>query len=232
MTKIIAIIPARGCSKRIPRKNIKEFHGVPMIQHTISMAKSSSLFDQIIVSTDDTEIANIAKRDDVKVHQRNRNLANDFTTTVEVISNILKADEYLALSEDTIVVCLYPVTPLLQYRRVKEAIDYLKDGNSTYIFPVHEFESPVERGFKLSLKNHPKIFFQKYFSKRTQDIEPTFHDAGQFYVASIDTWREMKPIISKNSKVIKLEKFETVDVDNQTDWNFVEELYSIRKKKD
>jgi pseudaminic acid cytidylyltransferase len=232
MSKVIVIIPARGGSKRIIKKNIKEFHGTPMIQRTIQLAKESGLFSEIVVSTDDQEISRICQLNEVNLHRRDAELSDDFTTTVEVVSNILLSERYKALSSDTIVVCLYPVTPLLQPRRISEAINYLQESNATYIFPVHEFDSPVERGFKLSQDNHPRIFFQKKFLKRTQDSEPTFHDAGQFYVANIETWRTKKPILSKFSRGLKLAKYETVDVDNQEDWEFAEELYLIRERQE
>lgn len=231
MSKVIAIIPARGGSKRIPRKNIKKFQGVPMIERTILMAKQSQLFDEIIVSTDDAEIRAIGESLQISVHKRSQALADDFATTVEVISNIVSENLIRNLSKGTVVVCLYPVTPLLRYQRIREAIENLKNSDATYVFAVHEFDSSVERGFKLSSENCPKIYLNKYLAARSQDIEPTYHDAGQFYVADIETWRAMKPIISNSSKVIKLEKFETIDVDNQADWNFAEEIYLLREAK-
>jgi pseudaminic acid cytidylyltransferase len=173
----IAVIPARGGSKRIPRKNIKEFCGKPMIAHAITAAKSSRLFEHIIVSTDDEEIATIAKDCGAETpFIRPAELANDYTATVPVIAHGIQ--ECLALGwKLNYVCCIYPGVPFLQIEDLKGALALLKQGDADYSLPVTEYPSPIQRALKRKDDGKMKPFSPKYELTRTQDLELAYHDA-------------------------------------------------------
>ena len=184
----IAVIPARGGSKRIPRKNINMFAGKPMIAHAITIAKSSRLFEHIVVSTDDPEIAAIARDWGAETpFVRPDELANDYTATVPVIAHGVQVCRDLGWTLDS-VCCIYPGVPFLQIEDLKGALTLLAKSDCDYSFPITEFPSAIQRALRRMDKGQMQPFYPQYELTRTQDLEPAFHDAGQFYWGKADAW--------------------------------------------
>jgi N-acylneuraminate cytidylyltransferase len=226
----IAVIPARGGSKRIPNKNIKILGGFPAIAYPIKIAKSSGLFKKIIVSTDNSEIANISKELGAEVpFLRSAKLSDDFTVTVDVIAD---ATKYLI--EQNIkfdyVCCIYPVTPLLKVERLHEAFKLITTGSWDYVFPALEFSSPIERSFKKNKSGKIEFTQEKFLNYRTQDISKTFHDAGQFYFGKTEAWVSKKSMLNGNSTFIELDKYEALDIDSMQDWDFIDKILKLNNK--
>jgi pseudaminic acid cytidylyltransferase len=204
----IAVIPARGGSKRIPRKNIKQFHGKPMIAWSIEAAKLSALFDHIIVSTDDAEIAKIAIDLGAEVpFIRSAELSNDFAGTTEVIAHATQwvIDQKLPLDS---VCCIYATAPFIDLGDIKRGCKELSSGDWDYVFTVTDFEAPIFRALKI-----------------------TYHDAGQFYWGRPAAWIESRPIFSNKSKPIVVPKWRAQDIDTNDDWLRAELIYNHLKSK-
>lgn len=219
----IAVIPARGGSKRVPRKNIKSLNGRPVITYAISLALESNLFDSVVVSTDDEEIREIALTWGAQVQGlRPKNLSDDFTTTVDVVAYEL--DIQIKNKNVDLVTCLYPVTPLLKKYHLESGINLLLETNSTYIISAVELPSPIERSFKLN--KSLKLELDPEFSpnSRTQDFKPSFYDAGQFYIGLSDAWSQRKPLIQDDSSALVLQPWEVIDVNTEDDWIVMEKL--------
>ncbi len=228
--KAIAIIPARGGSKRITRKNIRLLAGKPAIAYPINLALSAGIFERVIVSTDDAEIAGISRDLGAEVpFMRSAKLSDDFTVTVDVIAAVAAQLRDQGDVFDQIC-CLYPVTPLLKESRLTEALAVLKEGNWDYVFPAIEFPSPIERGFKKSISGGIEFCYPEFANSRTQDIKKTFHDAGQFYFGKASAWLEKKPILNGNSTFIEFDKNETLDIDDLEDWMLVEKLIEMQPR--
>lgn len=226
----LAVIPARGGSKRIPRKNVKDFNGKPVIENPIRLALNSGIFTNVVVSTDDKEIGAIARKCGANVpFDRGPSLSDDFSTTVEVISDTIQFELNNGRAYD-FVCCLYPVTPLLRVSRISEGLSRLKETKASYVFPAIEFDTPIQRAFKEGEKGFIELLNQDFANTRTQDISPYFHDAGQFYWARSETWLKKETIIGSNSQIIKLDKYEVIDIDNSHDWKFAEEISEIRSR--
>ncbi len=227
--KTIAIIPARGGSKRILRKNVKLLAGVPAIAYPIELALNSGIFERVIVSTDDPEIADVSRNYGAEVpFMRSAELSNDFTITVEVIADAVEQLQNLGESFDYIC-CIYPVTPLLRVNRLKQAYGAIESGKWDYVFPAIEFSTPIERGFKRGKSGVVEFSYPEFANTRTQDIEKTFHDAGQFYFGKTEAWLEKRPVLNGNSTFIELAKNETLDIDDLEDWELVEKLIIPKK---
>ena len=227
--KTIAIIPARGGSKRILRKNVKLLAGVPAIAYPIELALNSGIFDRVIVSTDDPEIADVSRNYGAEVpFMRSAELSNDFTITVDVIADAVKQLQNLGESFDYIC-CIYPVTPLLRVNRLKQAYGAIESGKWDYVFPAIEFSTPIERGFKRGKSGVVEFSYPEFANTRTQDIEKTFHDAGQFYFGKTEAWLEKRSVLNGNSTFIELAKNETLDIDDLEDWELVEKLIIPKK---
>lgn len=227
---MIAIIPARGGSKRIHRKNIKSFLGTPIILRTIKKLEESSLFSRLIVSTDDDEIANIAERAGAEVLVRNSILANDHATTQEVITNSLLQIREEINFENDLICCVYPVTPFLDTHYVENARKILIKDDLDYVFTAKLFEASPSRALKLSIENMSEMVFPENLSTRTQDLPAQYHDAAMFYLGRAKAWLKGTPVLHGKSKFIVIGKYESVDVDDEDDWNYAEELFRIRNK--
>ena len=231
MTKCVAIIPARGGSKRIPRKNIKNFHGKPLIAYSIEVALKSKLFDKVIVSTDDEEIAEIAKEFGAEVpFLRPKELSDDFTGTGAVINhaiNFLKEQ-----GENIDFVCtIYATAPLLQEKYLIKAYERLKDSNAKNAFSCTSMPFPIQRTFKITSNERCEMFWPENFSKRSQDLEEAFQDAGQFYWTNLNV-KSDDIIFGKDSIPIILPRYLVQDIDTQEDWTRAEFMYeSIKKDK-
>ena len=218
----VCIIPARGGSKRIPRKNIKDFCGKPMLARAIETAKNSQLFEQIIVSTDDSAIADIAQQHGATVSQRPAELADDYATTAAVIRHVLQS-----MPKASHICCLYPCTPLLKSQYLTDSFECWQSSNSLYCFPVLEFESNVLRSLKLSDAGEVSSMFSQHELTRTQDLPQAYFDAGQFYWGSREAWLS-EDKIHNHALGYVLPKYSVVDIDDDNDWRFAERLYQAQ----
>ena len=229
---MIAVIPARGGSKRVKRKNIKEFNGIPLIERAIEKIDSSGLFSQVFVSTDDIEIAKLAKKLGTKVVMRESELSNDSATTLDVISNFVRNFEESFSENNPIIGCVYPAIPLLDLKhRVTQAMELLKTADCDYAFPIIPIGHPIERSVTLNSSFYLKLNSEVSMSQNTQHFQQHFFDAGQFYLGKLLTWKEKAPIISARSRGLVLEKYEVIDIDDEADWRFAEELHDLRRHK-
>ena len=222
----IAIIPARGGSKRIPRKNIKIFGGKPIIAWSISAAKKSGLFDQIIVSTDDNEIAEIAKQYGAEVpFIRAENLSNDYAGTSDVIS---QATEWMINEGCCLeaVCCIYATAPLIQINDLIDGFNLLEAGDLDFVFSATDFSSSIYRSFKSDKKGISMIFPENY-SKRSQDFPDVFHDAGQFYWGRPKAWLKKKNIFHEKSKIVPIPRWRVQDIDTIDDWRRAELIFKM-----
>jgi len=223
----IAIIPARGGSKRIPRKNIKTFFGKPMIAYSITAAIESHLFEHVIVSTDDDEIATVARQLGAEVpFIRPENLSNDFAGTTEVIAHATQwaIDQSFAVDA---VCCIYATAPFVQISDLKRSFSMLQSGSWSYVFTVTDFDSPIFRSFKLIDDGGLEMFFPEYFSKRSQELPTAYHDAGQFYWGKPNAWIENQCIFDKHSTAIMIPRWRVQDIDTHDDWVRAEIVYKI-----
>jgi pseudaminic acid cytidylyltransferase len=221
----IAVIPARGGSKRIPRKNIRWFAGKPMIAHAIAAAKGSGLFDHVVTSTDDAEIANIAREWGAEVpFVRPPDLADDQAPTAAVMAHAVKACEQLGWSLDAIC-CIYPAVPLLDIADLAGALALLRSTGAEYCFPVAEFPSAVQRALKRDANGKMSPFYPQFETTRTQDLEPAFHDAGQFYWGMRQAWLTNHQIHS-HGVGFPIPNWRVVDIDTPDDWLRAESLYT------
>lgn len=217
----IAIIPARGGSKRIPRKNIKVFGGKPMIAHAITAAKNSGLFDHVLVSTDDAEIASIANEWGASTpFVRPAELANDFTATVPVIAHAIQACEVLGWSFDN-VCCIYPGVPFIEVLDLQGAFKHLEAGKADYCFPVTEFPSAIQRALKQNSDGVMQPFYPEFELARSQDLEPAYYDAGQFYWGKKEAWLT-NPRIHSSGLGYVIPSWRVVDIDTPEDWERAE----------
>ncbi len=215
----LAIIPARGGSKRIPRKNIKNFHGKPIIAYSIETAIKSGLFDEVMVSTDDVEIKNISLELGAKVpFLRSENTSNDTATTLEVIREVLESYKKEDRTFDE-VCCIYPTAPLMKSSHLTAGLDLLENEIAS-VFPVVPFSFPILRSLKVDEDNFVSMNWPEYSHTRSQDLPAAYHDAGQWY------WLRPELIsnslYSDNSKVIILSEMEVQDIDNESDWKMAE----------
>lgn len=218
-SKSIALIPARGGSKRIPNKNIVNFLGKPLIAYSIQTAQKSRCFDEIIVSTNCENIAKVAQEWGAKVpFIRPKELSDDFTPTLEVITHAIKA---LELKDEDRLCCIYPTAPLLQEKTIKEAFRVLKNS---YVFCACEFDFTPFRSF--SFENQTlQMLYPEHQNTRSQDLPSIYHDAGMFYLGYVKTFREKKPIFSPSSTPIILPRSQTQDIDTPQDLLLAELKY-------
>jgi pseudaminic acid cytidylyltransferase len=229
----IAIIPARGGSKRIPRKNIKVFHGRPVISYAIKAAQESGLFEEVYVSTDDDEIAEIAMSFGAQVPWiRSRNLADDHTGTTKVIQDaVVRLDKTLSELEN--VCCIYPATPMLKPEYLQEGLRILNDGKWDYVVTVSRAVAAPERLFLIGENGGINLKYPQHETTRTQDLAPTFYDAGQFYWGKKSSWVAAKSILSDNSTILELPRESAIDIDTIDDWQYSELMYkSLRKQEE
>lgn len=222
----LALIPARGGSKRIPRKNIKLFIDKPIIAYSIEVALNSGLFDRVMVSTEDQEIANIAKKYGATVpFFRSEKNADDYATTVDVIEEVLEFYTKQEVYFDQ-VCCIYPTAPFITSERLKEAQALLDVKDFDTVFPVLPYSFPVQRSFRLE-GDRAQLRFPEYKNVRSQDLEEIFHDAGQFYFFKTGTIEKNQGLWTDNSGVIILSEMEGQDIDTKTDWKLAELKYNL-----
>ncbi|MBO7081559.1 MAG: pseudaminic acid cytidylyltransferase [Neisseriaceae bacterium] len=222
--KSIAIITARGGSKRIPKKNIKIFCGKPIIAYSIEAAISSGLFDEIMVSTDSHEIAEIAKQYGAKIpFLRSEQTSHDFATTSDVLEEVICQYKKMGKEFDT-VCCIYPTAVFVTGEKLKKAMNIFETKKASCVTPVVKFSFPPQRAF--IIRNEQLAFqFPQYAKTRSQDLEPIYHDCGQFYILKTKDLMEQHTIAPLNTYPFILEETEVQDIDNPSDWEIAEEKY-------
>lgn len=229
----VAIIPARGGSKRIPRKNIKRFHDKPMIAYPIQAAIDSECFDRIIVSTDDDEIAAIAVEYGAEVpFIRPQELADDYVGTTPVIRHALKELSLSGCKVDYCC-CIYATTPLLTPEILKQGFQILKcESELDYVFSAARFSFPIQRALVKIGETGVKPFDRTSIPKRSQDLTPTYHDAGQFYWGKTKAFLdENSQVFGPNSSMLVLPNHLVQDIDTEEDWQRAELLFSIMQRE-
>ncbi len=220
----LAIITARGGSKRIPRKNIKIFHGKPMISYAITAARESGLFDHIVVSTEDAEIAAIARKYGAETpFIRPAALADDYTATVPVVVHGIQACRDLGWTFEQ-VCCLYPSVPFIQIEDLKGALSLLLEKRADYCYPVTEFATPVQRAFRRLDNGKMQPLYPQFELMRTQDLEPSYCDAGQFYWGKTEAWLNIPKMHSGGVGYV-IPNWRAVDIDTSEDWLRAEILF-------
>lgn len=225
----IAIIPARGGSKRIPRKNIKEFCGQPMISYAIRAARESGLFERVLVSTDDDEIAQVARTFGAEIpFIRPRELSDDFTGTSPVIVHAI--EELCAQgAEPDHVCCIYATVPFLEAPTLQEGYDALIEHQKSFAFSVTTFPYPIFRALKRSDEG-VEMIWPKYAATRSQDLMEAYHDAGQFYWGTREAWLSHRPIFSPDSAPVVLPRHRVQDIDTPEDWERAEWMYKAQHR--
>lgn len=226
----IAVIPARGGSKRIPRKNIKLFKGIPVIAYAINVAFESKVFDKIFVSTDDKEIAEISESFGAIVPWlRPSELSNDFATTLNVMQDTVKKLDSLLVDLEY-VCCIYPTTPLLQPLKLLQGLDILNQGDWDYVISASLSNTAPERMLTLGKHREIQMRFPEHELTRTQDLPSAYHDAGQFYWGRKSAWESALPLFTSKSTILELPRESAVDVDTLDDWVYAEQLYDLYRK--
>ena len=226
----LAIITARGGSKRIPRKNIKLFCGKPILEYSIEAAPDSGCFDQVMVSTEDAEIAEIARKAGAAVpFLRSDETSGDYATTADVIREVL--EEYRKRGMEFTHACfLYPTAPFVTAGKLREAMRLLVEQNADSVLPMVRFSFPPQRAFVMS---DGKISFAQpqYAKTRSQDLEPMYHDSGQCCCFRTDVFLEKKTLVTENTLGIEYPESEVQDIDTPEDWKLAELKYTLMKEK-
>jgi pseudaminic acid cytidylyltransferase len=221
----IAIIPARGGSKRIPRKNRKDFHGKPIIAYSIEAAIESNCFDKIIVSTDDAEIAQIAREWGADVpFVRPDDISGDYATTADVIQHAIEWCECEGWNP-SYVCCIYPTAPLLQPADINSGLSLLRESDVQYVFSATTFEFPIQRAVYLDKGAQVNMFQPEHLNTRSQDLIDAYHDAGQFYWGKVRAFKAALPIFANHSRLFLLPKVRVQDIDTAEDWVIAEMKY-------
>jgi len=223
----VAIIPARGGSKRIPRKNIKDFCGKPMIAWSIEAAKASGCFDKIIVSTDDQEIADIAQKWGAEVpFMRPPELSDDYAGTIPVIRHAI---EWLEANQNKVsfACCVYATAPFLSSIDLRTGWELMTVGEHDYAFSVTSYAFPIQRAIRITKQGRIAMINPQHFKTRSQDLEEAWHDAGQFYWGTAEAWCEERTIFGDGSVPVKLLRHRVQDIDTPEDWIRAELLFRV-----
>lgn len=226
----LAVIPARGGSKRIPRKNIKPFAGKPMIAWSIEAALASGCFDRVIVSTDDAEIADVARAHGAEVpFMRPSKLSDDHVGTIPVVAH---AVDWMAqqVGPVELACCLYATAPFVQAQDLSQGLAVLLKSGAQYAFTVAHFASPIQRAFRITDHERIEMFNAAQFNTRSQDLEEAYHDAGQFYWGRAYAWLAATPLFSRFSVPILLPRYRVQDIDTLDDWFRAEMMLEILNK--
>ena len=219
-----AIITARGGSKRIPRKNIRDFCGKPMITYSIKAAINSGKFDEIMVSTDSEEIAGIAKTYGAEVpFFRSKEASNDYASTADVLKEVLEKYAEEGKSFDTMC-CIYPTAPFVTGEKLKNAIELLKESGADSLIPVVRFGFPPQRGILIH-NGTVQYAYPEYANVRSQDLQPFYHDCGQFYICKVSAFKKYDGLVTPNTVPFIMPETEVQDIDNITDWALAEIKY-------
>jgi len=226
----LAVIPARGGSKRIPRKNILPFCGKPMIAWSIEAAHASGCFDRIIVSTDDTEVGDVARAYGAEVpFIRPPELSDDYAGTIPVIAHAVAWLQHNGV-EPQYVCCLYATAPFVRGQDLQEGFRLLQDTGAEYAFAVTRYVYPIQRALRLTPARRVAMWNSEQYQTRSQDLEEAFHDAGQFYWGRARAWLDQTPIFSCDAAPVVLPYERVQDIDTLEDWRSAELKFSILNK--
>ncbi len=229
MKKAIAIITARGGSKRIPKKNIKEFCGKPILQYSIEAALESEIFDEVMVSTDDEEIARIAKAAGANVpFVRSEKTSSDYATTADVLMEVLEKYQEQGQKFDY-TCCIYPTAPFVTKEKLQRAFTKIKEENASQVMPVVAYSFPPQRCVVIR-QGKIETLYPEHRSTRSQDLEPYYHDCGQFYFYDTQELIKNNGNITENVIPMVLSELEVQDIDNESDWELAEIKYKMMKK--
>lgn len=227
----LAVIPARGGSKRIPRKNIKLFGGKPMVAWSIEAAHRTGLFDRIVVSTDDKEISSIARKYGADVpFVRPAKLSDDYTGTSPVIAHAIEwhlANDFAP----TEICCIYATAPFIHVEDVKLGFQVLTHSKADFAFSVTSFAFPIQRAIKLRTDGRTEMFDESQFQIRSQDLPEAYHDAGQFYWGKRDAWLSGKPLFGPHAAAVHVPRYRVQDIDTIEDWKQAELMMQIMNIK-
>jgi pseudaminic acid cytidylyltransferase len=225
----VAIIPARGGSKRIPKKNIKEFNGKPVIAWSIIAAQESMLFDHIIVSTDDEEIKSISENYGAKApFYRPSKLSDDYTATAPVIAHAINKLNRLFEKKVSYACCIYPCSPMLKASNLINAFNILEESKQNFVYPVTEFSHSIYRSMIKNSKGKMEFLYPNHEQTRTQDLVKTFHDAGQFYWGRADAWLKGRKMHT-DAVGMEIPSYLAADIDTIDDWKRAELLYQLEQ---
>ncbi len=228
----LAIIPARGGSKRIPRKNIKPFCGKPMIAWSIEAALQSACFDRVIVSTDDDEIASVARQYGAEVpFVRPAELSDDHTGTIPVIRHAI---DWCNQQGDSVrqACCLYATAPFVTTEDLCRGLATLQSNSCDYAFSVTSYPFPIQRAIRINRDGRVEMFNPEHFNTRSQDLEEAFHDAGQFYWGRAEAWLQGKPIFCPDALPVALPRHRVQDIDTEEDWVRAEWLFKAMRAQE
>lgn len=225
--KRLCIIPARSGSKRIPKKNTRNFLGKPIIAYSIETALNSGVFDEVMVSTDDVEIAEIAKSYGAKVpFYRSKENADDFATTFDVIHEVIAEYQKIQTHFDQ-ACCFYATAPLVRAKSINDAFSLLEKNSFDTVFPAIRFGFPIQRAIKIDDKQKMSLIAPEYEQTRSQDLQPAYHDAGQFYVFNIKNVLNKGKLWTDNTGIIEISENNAQDIDNEVDWQLAELKYQL-----
>lgn len=227
----VAMIPARGGSKRIPRKNIKNFLGKSIIAYSIEAARASGCFDKIIVSTDDEEIAQVARQYGAETpFIRPKNISDDYTTTVDVINHSINWFLTNNVSIENIC-CIYATAPFVEPADLQQGLSALLDGGFSFAFSATSYAFPIQRAIKVNKSGAVEMFHPEYLNTRSQDLEEAYHDAGQFYWGKAQAFLDRKPIFSPEAFAVQLPRKRVQDIDTPEDWDAAEIAFKLLAEK-
>jgi pseudaminic acid cytidylyltransferase len=223
----LAIIPARGGSKRIPNKNIKNFLGKPIIAYSIEAAVLSDLFDEVMVSTDNREIADIALSYGAQVpFMRSDKNSDDYATTIDVVTEVINSYKDIG-KEFEYTCCIYACAPFVTATKLIDAYSKLIKNSFDCIFPIVRYGFPIQRAVKINERNRIEMFEPKYMQTRSQDLQGSFHDVGQFYFFKTKTLLTEQRLWTDNTGFVELSEIECQDIDNRIDWQLAELKYKL-----
>lgn len=229
MGERIAIITARGGSKRIPKKNIREFCGKPIIAYSIEAAVKSELFSEVMVSTDSEEIAEIAKQYGAKVpFMRSAKTSDDYATTADVILEVLERYQEMGKNFEY-VCCIYPTAPFVTAEKLAEAMEIMEANKPTVVMPMVAFSYPPQRSFVMDEDGLMKYKYPEYMTARSQDLEKQYHDAGQFYIYHTQKYQECNGKVASGVMSMVVSDLEVQDIDNEEDWKIAELKYQLMR---
>lgn len=226
----LAVIPARGGSKRIPRKNIKPFCGKPLIAWSIEAARLSGCFDRILVSTDDEGIAEVARAAGADVpFMRPPELSDDHTGTTPVVAHAI---DWMARQAGVVeeVCCIYATAPFVQATDLQRGLDVLQRSGADFAFSVTSYAFPIQRAIRITPAQRVEMFHLEHFNTRSQDLEEAFHDAGQFYWGRADAWQAGRALFSDAAAPVPLPRHRVQDIDTQEDWERAEWLFKAMQR--
>lgn len=227
----LCIIPARGGSKRIPRKNVKPFMGKPIIAYSIEAALASRLFDEVMVSTDDEEIAAVTRQYGASVpFMRSAETANDYATTFDVMEEVLNVYRKEGKCFD-VVCCVYATAPFVTALKLQKACQLLVEGSYDSVYTVVSFSYPVQRSLKIE-GGKMRLMYPEHLNTRSQDLESVYHDAGQFYFSKVKALEASKSFLGNNTGGFVCSELEVQDLDTETDWKLAEIKYRLLHEKD